>query len=210
MSLTFYYSPMSSATRIHWALEELGVPYERHKIDLAAGDQKKPEYLALNPNGKVPLLVADGVPIFESLAILLYLGETYGVDKGLFPALGLERAEAFKWMAWANVSLGDAIMRIIRNSDRFPAEQRNENAREQAKKDLVELWGMIEKALEGKEYLVGGKFTLVDLAVAGYVMITGRFGVDISSLKNVQAWSARVTQRPAMGRVMAEYMGGAR
>jgi glutathione S-transferase len=210
MSLTFYYSPMSSATRIHWALEELGVPYERRKIDLAAGDQKKPEYLALNPNGKVPLLVADGVPVFESLAILLHLGETYGVDKGLFPAPGLERAEAFKWMAWANVTLGDAISRIIRNSDRYPAEQRNENAREQAKKDLVELWHIVEKALEGKEYLVGGRFTLVDLAVAGFVMVTGRFGADISGLKNVQAWSARCTQRPAMGRVMAEYMGGGR
>ena len=91
MSLTFYYTPMSSATRVHWALEELGVPYEKVKMDLAAGDQRKPEYLALNPNGKVPLLVGDGTPIFESLAILLHLGETYGVEKGLFPAPGLER-----------------------------------------------------------------------------------------------------------------------
>src|SRR5215470_5576285 len=130
MSMTFYYTPMSSATRVHWALEELGVPYEKVKMDLGAGEQKKPEYLALNPNGKVPLLVADGTTIFESLAILLYLGETYGVEKGLFPAPGLARAEAFKWMAWAQVTLGDAIMRIIRNGDRFPAEQRNAAAAE--------------------------------------------------------------------------------
>jgi glutathione S-transferase len=210
MSLTFYYSPMSSATRIHWALEELGVPYEKVKVDLAAGDQKKPEYLAKNPNGKVPLVVEDGLPIFESLAILIYLGEKYGVEKGLFPALGPQRAEALKWIAWAGVSLGDAISRIIRNSDRYPAEQRNENAREQAKKDLVELWGIVDKTLEGKEYLVGDKFNLADLAVSGYVMVTGRFGADISGLKNVGAWAARCTQRPALGRVMAEHMGGAR
>src|SRR2546430_300796 len=100
MSLKFYYSPMSSATRIHWALEELGVPYEKVKLDLTAGDQKKPEYLALNPNGKVPLVVDDGTVIFESLAILLHLGERYGVEKDLFPSAWAPRAEVFKWMAW--------------------------------------------------------------------------------------------------------------
>ncbi len=211
MSLTFYYAPMTSATRVHWALEELGVPYEKVKLDLAAGDQKKPEYLAMNPNGKVPLLVVDGVPVFESLAILVYLGETYGVEKGLFPAPGVARAEALKWMAWANVSLGDAIMRTIRNvGERFPAEQRNAAAGEQAKKDLLELWGMVDRALEGKEYLVGKAFSFVDLAVGGFVMITARFGVDLGAYKNVQAWSARCNARPALGRVMGEYMGGGR
>ena len=208
MSLTFYYSPMSSATRVHWALEELGVPYEKVKVDLAAGDQRKPEYLALNPNGKIPLLVEDGVPIFESLAILVYLGERFGVEKGLYPALGPQRAEALKWMAWAAVTLSEAVGRIIRNaSDRFPAEQRNEKAAEQAKKDLLEMWGVIDHALAGKEYLVGDRFTLADLAVAGFVMISGRFGVDLGSLKNVQAWSARAMSRPAIGRVMASYAG---
>lgn len=209
MSLTFYYSPMSSATRIHWALEELGIPYEKVKVDLAAGDQKKPEYLAKNPNGKVPLVVEDGVPIFESLAILIWLGEKYGVEKGLFPALGLERAEALKWMAWANVTLAEAVGRIIRNTtDRFPAELRNEKAGEAAKKELRELWGIIDRALEGKEYLVGDHFTLVDVALAGFVMVTGRFGVDLNGLGNVHAWSGRCMTRPAMARVMAQYAGG--
>src|SRR5262245_24640277 len=107
--LTFYYTPMTSATRGHWAVEELGVPYEKVRIDLAAGEQRKPEYLALNPNGKVPLLVADGVPIFESLAILLFLGETYGADKKLFPKSGAEHAEALKWMCWSSVTLAEAV-----------------------------------------------------------------------------------------------------
>src|SRR3954452_24446147 len=107
MSIVFYYTPMSSATRIHWALEELGVGYEKVKLDLAAGDHKKPEYLALNPNGKVPLIVEGDTPIFESLAILIYLGERYGVEKGLYPELGPKRAEALRWIAWANVTLGE-------------------------------------------------------------------------------------------------------
>ena len=83
MSLTFYYSPHSSASPVHWTLNELGIPYEKVLIDIKAGDNKKPEFLKLNPNGKVPLIVHDGVAIFESAAIQIYLGETFGVEKGL-------------------------------------------------------------------------------------------------------------------------------
>lgn len=203
MSLTFYYTPMSSATRIHWALEELEVPYEKVKVDLAAGDQKKPEYLALNPNGKIPLLVADGTPIFESLAILLYLGERYGVDKGLFPVLGPARAEAFKWMAWSGVTLLDAGGRMLRNtSDRFPADQRNEKAAAAAKTELAELLGILDRQLEGKEYLVDGKFTFADLSIAAYVPFLSRIGADINPYKNIHGWVTRCTTRPAMGRAM--------
>jgi glutathione S-transferase len=203
MAMQFYYTPMSSATRVHWALEELGLEYEKHKLDLAAGDQKKPEYLALNPNGKIPLLVIDGVPIFESTAILIYLAERYGVEKGLFPDVGLARAEALKWIIWGAVTLGDALSRIIRNTtERFPAEQRSAAAGEAAKKELGEMWGIVDRALEGKEYLVEGKFTFADLALGAYVMISGRFGVDFAPYKNVQAWSGRCMARPAMGRAM--------
>ncbi len=203
MSLVFYYSPMSSATRVHWALEEVGVPYEKVKVDLQAGDQKKPEYLALNPNGKVPLLVADGTPIFESLAILLYLAERYGVEKGLFPELGLERAEAFKWMAWGASTLIDAGGRILRNtSERFPAEQKNEKQAEAAKKELSDLLGILDQALAGKEYLVGGKFSFADLSLAAYVPFLARLGADLGPHRNVQAWSARCTARPALAKAM--------
>ncbi|MFT3776560.1 MAG: glutathione S-transferase family protein [Minicystis sp.] len=203
MSLVFYYSPMSSATRIHWALEEVGVPYEKVKVDLAAGDQKKPDYLALNPNGKVPLLVADGTPIFESLAILLYLGERYGVDKGLFPTDWNERAEALKWMCWGQATLLDAGGRIMRNtSERFPAEQRNEKAGAAAKTDMQDLLGMLDKALEGKEYLVGDHFTLADLSLSAYLPFLSRIGADIGPYKNLQGWMTRCTTRPAMARVM--------
>ncbi len=69
---------MSSATRVFWALEEPGIPYEKVKFDLAVGYQRKPEYLAINPHEKVPALVIDGVPMFESLAMLLFRGERFG------------------------------------------------------------------------------------------------------------------------------------
>jgi glutathione S-transferase len=203
MSLTFYYSPMSSATRVHWALEEVSAPYEKVKVDLNAGEQKKPEYLAMNPNGKIPLLVVDGRPIFESLAILIYLGETYGVDKGLYPPPGLDRAEVLKWIAWGGATLLDAGGRLLRNvSDRFPAELRNAKVAEAAKQELGDLLGILDRELEGKEYLVGGKFSFADLALAGYMPFLGRIGADLNPYKNLQAWVGRCTSRPALGRAM--------
>lgn len=203
MSVTFYYSPMSSATRIHWALEELGVPYEKIKVDLAAGEQKKPDYLAKNPNGKVPLVVVDGTAVFESLAILIYLGERYGVEKDLFPPLSLARAEVLKWMAWGSVSLADAGGRLMRNvSDRFPAEQHNAKAAEGAKKEIGDLLGILDAALADKEYLVDGKFSFADLAIAGFMPFLARIGGDLGPHKNIQAWVGRCTARPALARAM--------
>src|SRR5215475_4977513 len=117
MSLTFYYSPMTSATRIHWALEELGIPYEKVKLDLKAGAQRKPEFLKLNPNGKVPTIVDDGVPMFESAAILIHLGDKYGVAKKLWPAPGTpDHMRALAWTVWSTVTLGAHIFRIMMNT----------------------------------------------------------------------------------------------
>jgi glutathione S-transferase len=201
MSLTFYYKPMSSATRVHWALEEVGAPYEKVLMKLD-GDQKAADYLKLNPNGKVPLLVVDGHPIFESLAQLLYIAETYGVEKGLFPAPGVERAEAFKWMCWGSVTMYDAITGCIKNGDRYPEDQRNAKARERSIKELVACFAMLDEHLADKEYVLGKNFSLVDCSLAAFVAFAARLGADISALKNVQAWSGRCMQRPALGRAM--------
>jgi glutathione S-transferase len=204
MSIVFYYAPMSSATRVHWALEELQLPYEKVKLDLSAGEQRQPEFLEINPNGKVPTLVVDGVPIFESLAILLFLGESYGVDKGLFPPLGADRAHAFKWMAWSSVTVVDAVSRLLRNtSERWPAEQRNAKAGEAAKAELAHLLGILDAALAGREYLVGDRFTFVDCSVAAAVPFLTRLGVDLAPFGNIGAWAGRCLSRPALARVMA-------
>lgn len=204
MDIKFYYAPMTSATRVHWALEELGVPYEKIKLDLAAGDQKKPEYLALNPNGKVPLIVAEGQVIFESLAILLYLGERFGVEKGLFPPPNQDRAEAFKWMAWGAVTLGDGLTRFLRNTlERFPAEERNAKAAEAAKNDIHAALAILDKQLEGKQFLLGDNFSLADISIATNMPFMARLGiVDASAYGNVNAWVGRCMSRPALARAM--------
>src|SRR5690606_9857421 len=105
MSIVFYAAPMSSATPVAWALAELDVPHERVPVDLAAGDQRKPEFLRLNPNGKVPTLVVDGTPRFEALAIMTWLGDRYGTANGMWPpADSPERLPALSWSTWAYVS----------------------------------------------------------------------------------------------------------
>jgi glutathione S-transferase len=197
MALVFYYAPMSSSVPVHWALEELGVPYEKVKIDIkGARDQDKAGYRALNPNGKVPLLVHDGTPIFESLAIILHLGEAFGVEKGLFPAAGLERSQAFKWMAWAGVSLGGAISRFLHSgSPMIPEEQRNANAAAVAKTEVEALFGTLENELAKRSWLVTESFSLADLHVAAWVGYAGIRGFDTKSLPKIAAWMEKSTSR---------------
>ena len=202
MSITYYYAPMSTAVRTTWAVEELGVPCERVKVDIPKKETKAPAFLKLNPNGVVPLLVVDGTPIFESTAILLYLGETYGVDKGLYPAPGLKRAETVKWMVWANVGFLEPLNRWARNTASYiPAEQQNAKAAEQGKKDLGAAIQVLDEALAGKSYLVEDKFSLADLAASSYFGWLKFMGYDYTSFKNVQPWVDRCLGRPAAMKV---------
>jgi glutathione S-transferase len=202
MTITYYYAPMSTAVRTTWAVEELGVPCERVKVDISKKETKTPDFLKLNPNGAVPLLVVDGQPIFESTAILLHLGETYGVEKGLYAPPGLKRAEMLKWIVWANVGMFDPINRWARNTASYiPADQHNPKAAEQAKKDLDDKMAILDHALVGKSYLVDDKFSLADLAASSYLGWLGFMGYDFSAYKNVKAWSERCLGRPAAVKV---------
>ncbi|MGD0677378.1 MAG: glutathione S-transferase family protein [Polyangiaceae bacterium] len=198
MSITYYYAPMSTAVRTTWAIEELGVPCERLRLDIQKKETKTEAFLKLNPNGLVPLLVVDGTPIFESTAILIYLGETYGVEKGLYPPPGLKRAEALKWIVWANVGFLDPLNRWARNTATFvPADQQNAKAAEIAKTDLGAVMQILESALAGKSYLVDDKFSLADLATSSYFGWLKFMGYDHSAFKNVSAWADRCLGRPA-------------
>lgn len=207
MSITFYYSPQSNASRIVWTMAELGVPHEKVKLDLRAGDQKKPEFLALNPNGKVPTLVIDGTPIFESVAIQIALGERYGVEKGLWPAPGTpEQLEALSWLVWGQVTLAGAVFRYMQNtSDWTPKELRHEGQAAQALKDTHDLLGILNTRLSGRQYLTGDRFTLADLDLSSVLGWGLQFAkIDASPYPNLQAWLGRTTSRPGFGASMSE------
>ena len=199
MSVTFYYTPQTSADRVHASLQALGIPYEEVRVDLRAGDQKKPEYLARNPNGQVPTVVIDGTPVFESVAIQIALGERYGVEKGLWPALGSgEHLTAITWLVWAQVNLTAAVFRYMMNtSEYFPADQRDPNQAAAALADIQRLLGVLDGHLAGKSFITGERRTLVDIDV-GSVLGWGlmMMKLDMSTYPDVGAWLARVGRGP--------------
>ncbi|MEO7851975.1 MAG: glutathione S-transferase family protein [Rubrivivax sp.] len=105
-----YYAPGAASMVVHWLLLELDVPHELRPVDTSAGEQKRPEYLALNPNGVVPTLLIDGAPMFEAAAILLYLADTHH-DAGLAPAPGdPQRRDYYQWV----LHLANAVQPLFR------------------------------------------------------------------------------------------------
>lgn len=197
MSLVFYWHPMSSATPVACALAELEVPHERVLIDIRNGEQRTPEYLAINPNGKVPCLVVDGTPLFEGLAIHLWLGDRFGVAKGLWPQDGTPaRLEALSWCTWAYVTYGAVIGRVwlatsddaLRNADHAAAGIRTATA----------LLDLLEARLSQQPWMLGEAYSLVDLVVGQVVGYGTYLGAAVEAHPAVAAWLQQVQARPAM------------
>lgn len=198
MSLTFYYAPQSSASPTHWILEELKVPYEKVRVDIKAQEQKKPTFLALNPNGRVPVLVHDGVAIAESVAIAIHLGETFGVERGLFPGPGLERAKATQWLVWCNASVGEALSRLASSSGPYTSpDQHNEKAAKIARADVENHLKILNAQLEGKSYLLGDTFSIVDAHLCSWMVYLSMFGFDLEAHAALASWRGRCLARPA-------------
>ena len=197
MSLIFYNSPMSTASITELVLAELDVPCEKVRVDLKKGETRTPDYLLLNPNGKVPLLVHDGVSIWESAAITLYLGETFGVEKKLYPPPGTKRGEAMKWIAWGNVTLAEPGVRL--SASLSPG---NAGAAEKARVDLAGCLKILDDDLAGKQFLLGG-YSLADTHLCSIVGWLGMMRVDMQPFANVTGWMQRCGQRPVFARMMA-------
>lgn len=197
MSLVFYWHPMSSATPIACALAELGVDHDRLRIDIRNGEQRTPEYLAINPNGKVPCLVVDGTPIFEGLAIHLWLGERFGVARGLWPAADTpERLQAMSWCAWAYVTYMAVIGRLrLASSDDALRDPRHAAA---AAADADQLLDILEARLKEREWMLGADYSLVDLVVGQVVGYGTYVGAGVAGHPAVAAWLAQLQLRPAM------------
>jgi glutathione S-transferase len=200
MSIVFYKaSTRSSASPVSWALAELGVPHERVTFDLAAKEQKKPEFLKLNPNGKVPMLVVDGTPMFEGLAIILFLADRYGADKKLWPAQNdPARMQALSWTVWGYVSVGPLIARLsLATSDRFGKELHNAAQAELARSELADLLAILDARLSTRPYVLGDSFSLADVVVASLVQYGKFSGVAVDPHRHVSEWVARCQSRSA-------------
>ena len=204
MAIELHSWPRSSGTRIAWALEELGVPYEYVEVDAKRQEHRSPRFLARNPYGKVPVLVDDGVTLFESGAILLHLGEKYGADRKLWPSgAGQARADALSWTVWAMDELGAQMLQYIYHGldtpFSFKAEDRSKAAAEYSRSQFFLCLDALQSRLDGREHLLGD-FTLVDIACASWLSFGAMFGVAQDGHPRVAAWLQRCTQRPALAR----------
>ncbi len=205
MTITLYAAPMSSALPVVHAFHELDVPHDLVLLDLQAGAQRTADFLALNPNGKVPTLVVDGTPMFEALAILQWLGDRYGVERGLWPAADApERLEALSWSTWMYVSFSSAFKRlsVAAGSHGDPALH-HEGQAGRAREEVQDMLTILDRRLAERHHLVGDRFTLVDLIVGSGIAYASFAGVDTAGHANVERWLARLQRRPAYQKAWA-------
>lgn len=194
--IVLYWHPMSSATPVACALAELGVAHERVKIDITQGEQRRPDYLALNPNGKVPTLTVDGAPMFEALAIEMWLGETYGVQQGLWPAEGTpERLQAMAWSSWAYVTYGAQMLRAEAARHLSQPNDPHGTAAHQA---MDELLALLDTRLAAQPFMLGASYSLVDLIVGSVIGYSAYLGAPVQKHPHATAWLQHVQARPAM------------
>lgn len=188
----------SRSARSLWALEELGVPYEH--LPMPTTDAKSPAHLKLNPNGHVPVLEDDGVVVWESMAINLYLADKYG-GNSLWPSEPAGRAEAYKWSFWAMTEVEPHLITIMRNRVMNAPENRDEKAAQTAVEALKAPLNALEESLKGKEYLLGKNFTIADLNVAAVMSWIPMMKLDLTAWPNVAAWLQKCLGREANKKV---------
>jgi len=198
--IVFYGSPMSSAMRTHWMLEEVGVPYDYKRLSVRAGDTKKPEYLKVTPGGRIPCIVDGDVTLTESMAINFYLAEKYGKD--LMPTDLVQRAHVYEWSFWAISNLQPLFITILQHSMVLPEAERDPKAIDKARMLIPPYLELLEKSLTRKEYLVADCFTVADLNVASVVGLAVMVGVDVSKYGNINAWLGRCQGRPSFAKSM--------
>jgi len=201
--IKLYGVPQSRAGRCLWALEELGVPYELVPVSFS-GDNKKPEYLAINPNGRVPALDDEGLILFESLAINLHLARKYGSAIGLWPASADDQSRAIQWSLWAANEIEPHAIAHLLNTRMLPEAMRDAAKAKAAVEALPKPLAVLENALAGEQHLLGGGFTIADLNVATVLALAwmGK-AFDTAAFPRVTEWIERVHERPAAQRVKA-------
>jgi glutathione S-transferase len=204
MAIKLYSWPSSSGTRIAWALEELGVPYEYVELDAKKLEHRTPQYLAINPHGKVPGLSDGELTFFESGAMLLYLGDRHGVEKQLWPTgAGQARADAVCWTVWAMTELGNYMMQYLYHGLNTPfsykPEDRSKACAEYNRSQFILGLDALQTRLQRREYLLDG-FSLVDIPAASWLMLGTKFGIQLDSHPRVADWVGRCGERPACRR----------
>jgi glutathione S-transferase len=195
--IQIYGVPLSRAFRPLWMLEELGVPYENVPTNFATGETRRPEFLKLNPNGHVPVLVDGDVTLFESMAINLYLARKYDGDKGLWPRGTADEGRAYQWSFWVMTEVEEPLLTYLFNVALLPPDKRDAEKAADAASRLAKPLAVLNDALAGRDWLVGSGFGVADLNVAAVLAWARMSRLDLLSWPNVAAWLGRCLDRPA-------------
>ena len=198
--ITLYGSIVSRAPRNLWMLEELGVDYEHVSLDWAKQENRSPEYLKINPAGKVPTLVDGDATLSESLGINLYLAQKYGSKSnggGLWPDGDAARARCIQWSFWAAADLEPVAYARVREVVFKKEEDRDQALLDSLADKAGPLMDLIAQALDGSDHLTGGAFTVADLNVACVMEYLDRSHFRFAPWPVVAAWYKRTYGRPA-------------
>lgn len=192
--IKLYGAGPSRWVRPYWTLNELGVPFEPITVSIRAGENRKPEFLALNPFGKLPALVDGDLTLFESSAICIYLADKYP-DKNLIPRVGTpERAKHEQWVSFAITELEQPLWRIHRHKMIYPEARRIPAEIEVAKDDFRATARAFEPLVG--EFMVGDRFTVADIMVSYALKWSTGYGL-LEDSPRLTAYLQRHLARPA-------------
>lgn len=197
MAITLYYAPHTRAARVAFLLEELGVAYDRQVLDLTAGAQKQPAYLAVHPHGLVPALRDGDTVVFETAAICLYLGDRYPEQRLAPPPGSPERATYYQWAVYSVATLEPALADLWIQRLR-PAADRDATVIATATERFRQSAEVLSAALTAP-YLVGGRFGVADVLV-GSMLIWAQAMELLEGHPRLAEYAARIAARPAFGR----------
>ncbi|HZU84052.1 MAG TPA: glutathione S-transferase N-terminal domain-containing protein [Polyangiaceae bacterium] len=186
--------------KVSIALEELGLPYRAHAVDIGRGEQFDPKFLAISPNNKIPAIVDDEGPdgkrmsLFESGAILLYLASK---TNKLLPSGDRARWEVTEWLFWQMASVGPMLGQAAHF--RRYAPQPIEYAITRYTNETKRLYGVLERRLDGRDY-IAGEYSIADIAAWPWMRNLEGFGLSASEFPRVAGWIERIASRPAVAR----------
>jgi glutathione S-transferase len=199
-NLRIYGIARTRAYRALWMAMELGLDYEHLPIEIGDAGARSPDFLAINPNGRLPVIVDDGFVLFESLAITLYLAKKHSLGN-LYPATLEGEAKAWQWSFWAIAEVDRGVNIWSLHAVRLPPQERDTALREEALKVIAAPFQVLDAALAKAAYLLGSDFTVADLNVAA--VISRAIDMDLSHVPNLKAWLTRCLDRPAARAALA-------
>lgn len=207
--LTLYEFSITRSIRCRWMLEELGVQYQSINVDLSKGEHKRPEFLALNPTGKLPFLTDNEFGVFESAAIITFLGDKYP-EKGLVPKAGTQQRALYdQWMYFCMSELEQPLWSMIKHSFIYPPEKRSIAAIELAKNDFKQPAAVLEKHLTNHQFILGSKFSAVDTMIGQTLVWAGGYDSTknyklLERFHSLRRYLHDLTKRSAMPKELKE------